>query len=586
MLLPDRTVESIINYYKEIYNLDQDSIRLRNRIVYLDRFIDAIKNNEKYSNGITEFIREIDRQSIEGNYFYFDKINIIQFVLRIIFDIKNMKWNYTEDNYYLAYKELGIFSEDDNIEELFTNQGLKEKVMTNIDQKDIEKAVPFLITHYLLNNDEIIEKSRNSALSNVEYIKYSTCIFVTIIETILIEKDYILEQYINREIDFDMFLNKIKQQYNSQINFKYIPSSVYRTNRFNPSIIYQIDNEDEQEHEEYKPESILNVIQKTENLQIKILGLAGAGKTTTLRYLENEDAVNYDKYKKIPILIELISVTKYNGEENIVQKLILKKLRLENNILSEEIVDYLLNKGRFNLYIDGVNEIKIKDLREKKDFLKNLEKELIEEKKYEHIRIIVSDRENNTQTIWSKKNNYTIQGLTEDDMKEFIRGNTNPDKEEEVEKKIFSEEVRRKYDFEQRPVQPILLKELITVIEQGEEVPTPRKLTERYIDTLIKREVVEKQEPIAQFIKEAIKYALKHIELPTGRIALIEQFNNFFSQDAIKRKVEDEKIEVKTNNFLKLAVRMGILKEIEGCYTLYNERMNSVFNNLSDILDS
>ena len=292
-----------------------------------------------------------------------------------------------------------------------------------------------------------------------------------------------------------------------------------------------------------------------------LIGDAGVGKTTTLEYIEYQDAINYENNKKIPVIISLITVE----ENEPIEKLIIRKLEMEENDDNIEIVNYLIEKGRLNIYLDGVNEISISDYNLKRDFLNELEKFVTEEKN-KNTKIIVTDRDNSEVSVLNNVDTFLIQGMTENDIDAFIEGNAIPEKAEEV-----KEAIKENKEFSEMIVNPIMLKDLITIIECGKPIPEDiEELSEVYLETIINREIDEKKDQLASYINGALTYMVKQAittkdgkeidwtsNAPTSYFKVIDIFYDY----AKENNIDLEKFDAE--RLLSLIKKMGILKEVE-----------------------
>lgn len=95
--------------------------------------------------------------------------------------------------------------------------------------------------------------------------------------------------------------------------------------------------------------------------------------------------------------------------------------------------------------------------------------------------------------------------MTDKDIDKFIEGNASKDKVEEIKRVIKTNE-----EFSEMVMQPIMLKNLITIIECGQKIPNDiEELSEVYLDSIINREIEDKKDPIAKYIKPALVYMVK-----------------------------------------------------------------------------
>ena len=279
------------------------------------------------------------------------------------------------------------------------------------------------------------------------------------------------------------------------------------------------------------------------------------GKTTTLEYIEYQDAINFKKNRKIPVVISLITVDKDEAVETLIaRKLIGKDETIE---ASEEVIDYLIQKNKINLYLDGINEISIIDYHEKKEFLNRLET-FVSDEKNKNLKIIVTDRDNSEVSILNNTDTFLVQTMSDEDIDAFIEGNSKPE----------YIEISQNQEFSEIPMHPIMLKNLITIIECDEEIPEYiEELSEVYLNSIIKREIEEKKDKNAKYINDVLTYMVKQgvmskngedidwvSNAPTSYFKVIDIFNNYAEEKSVNFDAEE---------LLNLIRKMGILKEVE-----------------------
>ena len=519
--------EAVNEQYSKLYNKENSNIILRRKIELLDKFLQI--NFDEHKDLIETMSNEIERVSIERGMISFYKVAKLNELIDIVLKIKGIT----------------ITPNIDKVQEL-----IKYRII------DGEQNIEIINTALeICNNISIFKKIEENQLSVTVYWKYISNLFLSYLLIISKIREEIMNIYIDRELDVENYLKSIIENYKNKINFKYIPSSVRNIN-----ILDNIHIEEDDDNDEI---SFLEINNNPDIKKIKLIGYAGVGKTTTIEYIQYQDALNYNKQHKIPVIINLITVEK----DSPIEFLIAKKLRLykqQNDMQTldsiKEIVEFLIEKNRLNLYFDGVNEINIVSPYEKRNFLTNLE-EFIKREKNKDLKIIVTDRDNSEVSILNDKNTFLIQGMTENDIYAFIEGNTKPEKVDEVKKIVFE----NKY-FENNIIQPIMLKNLITIIECGQEVPESiEELSEAYLDAIIKRELEEKGEPMAAYIDEALTYMVEQ-NLKTSDGEEIDRMLNapyYNVIDTFYEFAEKKNIDLDAEELLNLVIKMGILKEVE-----------------------
>ena len=523
--------EAVNEQYSKLYNKENSNIILRRKIELLDKFLQI--NFDEHKDLIETMSNEIERVSIERGMISFYKVAKLNELIDIVLKIKGIT----------------ITPNIDKVQEL-----IKYRII------DGEQNIEIINTALeICNNISIFKKIEENQLSVTVYWKYISNLFLSYLLIISKIREEIMNIYIDRELDVENYLKSIIENYKNKINFKYIPSSVRNINILD-NIHIEEDDDNDDDNDEI---SFLEINNNPDIKKIKLIGYAGVGKTTTIEYIQYQDALNYNKQHKIPVIINLITVEK----DSPIEFLIAKKLRLykqQNDMQTldsiKEIVEFLIEKNRLNLYFDGVNEINIVSPYEKRNFLTNLE-EFIKREKNKDLKIIVTDRDNSEVSILNDKNTFLIQGMTENDIYAFIEGNTKPEKVDEVKKIVFENTY-----FENNIIQPIMLKNLITIIECGQEVPESiEELSEAYLDAIIKRELEEKGEPMAAYIDEALTYMVEQ-NLKTSDGEEIDRMLNapyYNVIDTFYEFAEKKNIDLDAEELLNLVIKMGILKEVE-----------------------
>lgn len=549
--------DTVKEQYQTIDTKETSNITLKRKIGNFDRFLEIYKKHPKYQEIIEPMVEEIERVAVEQGMLSFYKVAKIETILDIVLDIKKIEIN--ENNHKIeAFKALKIINDNQIFEQIFKTDENANLIITTDRISEVEKSlesmhkenlIPYAKAFFICQNQSEFEKIENRKMPINIYWSYISNLFIAYLELANKVKDQVMEQYATEKLHIKEYLQEIIKNYEDKINFKYIPSSVLK-----------IDNDTSEEEESIS--SFIEINQSEELNKIKLIGYAGVGKTTTLEYIEYQDAIQYEETQKIPVIISLITVEKDEKIEN----LIAKKLRMNNEEIENddniEIVKYLIEKNKINLYLDGVNEISISNYIEKRSFLNRLE-EFVNEEKNGRLKIIVTDRDNSEVSILNNADTFLIQGMTENDIEDFIEGNAKPEKVEEIKKVIKENE-----EFADMVMHPIVLKNLITIIECGEQIPEDvEELSEVYLNSIIKRELEEKKEPLAGYINDALTYMVKQAITPKNGEELDWTANSptsyFKVIDVFYDFAKERNIDLDAENLLNLIKKMGILKEVE-----------------------
>lgn len=560
-------IEDIVREQYSKMNPQNSNEKIKEKIESFESFLCVEAENARYSDFIKQFVEELEEVVIDERMISFYKVANINIFLEMVADLQEIE---IEDKQYKldAFKKLRIIKSKEIFDNIFKKENnnliISENEMDKAEQylseRKGEELIPFVKSYYICLNKDIFNKVENRTIPIIKYWDYCSNMFIAYLELADLVKDLVMEKYIVQKIKIDEYLKNIIDNYESKIQFKYIPSSVLKLD--SNEITEDINNEDNNEE---KLMSFID-INRDENLKkIKLIGYAGSGKTTTLEYIEYEDAKNYTE--KIPVIISLITVE----NQQTVEELICKKLNI--NLENKAIVNYLIEKNKINLYLDGVNEISIMNNFEKRSFLDTLE-EFIKRKKNANLKVIVTDRDNDQVSILNDCDTFLIQGMTDNDIDKFIEGNASKDKIEEIKRVIKTNE-----EFSEMVMQPIMIKNLITIIECGQKIPDDiEELSEVYLDSIINREIEDKKDLIAQYIKPALVYMVKKVtdrddwtsNAPTSYYKVIDIFNEFARENGINN--------LDSENLLELIKKMGILKEVDfEKYAFIDEKFFHIF---------
>ncbi|WP_341900791.1 hypothetical protein [Fluviicola taffensis] len=214
-----------------------------------------------------------------------------------------------------------------------------------------------------------------------------------------------------------------------------------------------------------------------------VLGEVGMGKTTSLLYLHLQDCehclINPDQ-KSVPVYIELKNLI---NNESIIDKIV-KKIGVSEEFLVDE-----LKKGKFNIYLDGLNEIE-----------KNSKSNA-----FAQIRSMIADYPKNLFIISSRPQDYNgqfnsstfgksipvfiLQYMKDSQMKEYLQKNC-PSKKEYIWTKI-NQNIRLK----QIVNTPLMLTMLVSVVLKEGGIPDDKgKILRSFMVSLYDRET--KQESL------------------------------------------------------------------------------------------
>lgn len=518
----------ILEIVKDKYQkIDKNFLsKTREKINNFDRFLDVYSEDEAYKDKLNTFYLELSKMVLDEKTISLNKINFLDIFIDILCINKGVdKQEFSFDWALEILNKLNLIK--DNI--------YKNININNLDGIQDEKVKIIVKGLYTLANPEDTDNI------NIYWDNISN-IFITYLELGEMLKDDISEKYILKKLNIDEYIRKIRQNYESKINFKYIPASVLKITN------YDYLDSDETNEEEIIGFKVVN----EQYTKIKLIGYAGVGKTTTLEYVEYEDALKYDETGKIPVLINLITVDTWQS----IEELICRKLQVDKD--NEEIVNYLLKCEKINIYLDGINEINISSSKNKQEFLITIE-DFFNKKENQNIKMIITDRDNDELSVLNDLDTFLIQGMNEDDIEMFIKGNSNPEKTEEV-KRVIKNHPEMFVVF----THPFMLKNIITIIECGEKIPDDSsEIISIYLNSIIKREIYEKKDDYAKYIDGILKYLLTkitqsdevNVNPPISHFKLIPIFYEYSDKEGIQ--------DFNADRMLNLLIKLGILREVE-----------------------
>lgn len=292
--------------------------------------------------------------------------------------------------------------------------------------------------------------------------------------------------------------------------------------------------------------------------RMMIWGEAGLGKTTTLEYLTYIDAKKRlkDTNCNIPILISLgvLTDSKYTIKQYICDKL----------DISIDMCETLLDDGKINLFLDGVNEIpsdtggilKTVRMREIKQLIKDYPKTFM----------IITNRPQDTRDF----NNvpiFNLMKLSRDEMEEFIKKNVD---EEDVKSMMFNS-IRGNERFVQIINTPLILSRLIEIVRYKKEIPhSEGEIIAEFLNCLLLREKEEKQD--ARLDIKRLTYLLRMIAFES--LENKEANSGMTESEIIKycvKAMDTYKFEYDTLYALDIMLQLGILEKRENMYVFSHQ---------------
>lgn len=453
---------------------------------------------------------------------------------------------------------------------LYSDPRHPEKNERLIDDKEI---FPF-IEIYCFRNAVIHEQP--IPLNEEEKWLHFICMFYTMIETTYKQKEKIVPLFVKREIDCKKYIKQIIQDYELKLgkNFKYIPLNV---KIFENDMLYELEKRYKDSNENFTFEKINEDLNSNEIIlnndiifnKAKLIGVAGMGKTTAIENIIYKEALKLkdNAYEgKIPVMIEMITVS---DKEDTLDKLIAKKLNTKNLLVIQE----LIKRNMINLYIDGINEILIPNNNGKREYLNKIEEFVIINK---NLKIVITDRDNNENSILNDYPTFILTGVTRENIEEFIDGNS-------IKPEIVKEKILRRIDEKPSVLDllknPFMLKNIISIVECNKEIPEfEDDIAEEFLKAIVERERVIKRDYKAPHILRLLIYVVgKYAEKNNENNMIISYFDlmNLFNEYCDKYKRNDR---FDNDEMLDLIIKLGILKQVgTEKYTFVDDRYYNFF---------
>jgi hypothetical protein len=240
--------------------------------------------------------------------------------------------------------------------------------------------------------------------------------------------------------------------------------------------LIELDEDESEEEPEVREGTIDNLRKNIKERKMVLLGDVGMGKSTTLLFLHLQDAqaALLDNKKNIPVYLELKNLT---DKDSIIGR-IKSKLKLDSAIFEE-----LLNKGRLNIFLDGLNEIE-KNI---KVSVFNQINNLLEE--YPNNFFLFSgrpqhyNREFDSTLLKRKISVFTLQKMGDRQIEDFITKNGKTIKDYLINEINANERLKRIIQI------PLMLTMLIAVVLKEGKIPNEKgKIIRAFMHSLYQRE--------------------------------------------------------------------------------------------------
>ena len=480
----------------------------------------------------------------------------------------------------LLKKMILLIDEDEYDKIVQENLGLAH-VITQLGLNPDNKKLDRKPEEYLCDGNYMEHVARSYALRNSEshtYVGWTRreiytnldSVLITCLRAVEINKKALLsnlkKKSINNELNIENYLNEITQQLKKRMsrfihirgeeNFSVLGSYV---------IEYQDDTSDSRRRKgtvEYLRDNSIP------ERRMMIWGEAGMGKTTTLEYLTYMDAKKRlkDSNYNIPVLVLLGVMTKatYTIKQYICDKL----------DIGVDICESLLEEGKINLFLDGLNEIpadaggnlKTLRMREIKQLLRDYPKTFI----------IITNRPQDTRDF----NNvpiFNLIKLSKEEMRDFIKKNVD---EEDVKELLFTS-INGNERFVQIINTPLILSRLIEIVRYKKEIPhSEGEIIAEFLNCLLVREKEEKQD--ARLDIKRIIYLLRMIESLEKK----EANSGMTESEVLKycsKSMDTYRFQYDALYALDIVLQLGILEKREDLYVFSHQAYQDYYYAMEEL---
>lgn len=200
-----------------------------------------------------------------------------------------------------------------------------------------------------------------------------------------------------------------------------------------------------------------------ENNCITIIGTAGSGKSTLIKYLFVNTIVR--KYK-IPLKIELRYLNNYEG--NLLSYVKDEVIKFHNIGEGDWIIERLLNSGEFIMFFDGFDEV---SSNKKEEITRNICQIT---KKYPKNKYILTSRPFVNIELLENFHNYEVCDLSIEEIKSFVEKQFNQTEKELAEKIIQTINSEEAQTYKSFLSNPLLLSMFIITYQTDSNIPQKR----------------------------------------------------------------------------------------------------------------
>lgn len=397
-------------------------------------------------------------------------------------------------------------------------------------------------------------------------------VLITCLRAVEINKKVLMlsikKENINNELNIENYLNGISQQLKKRMT-----RFIHIRGEENFSVLgsYVVEYQDDTTDSKMRKGTVEKLRDNSvPEHRMMIWGEAGMGKTTTLEYLVYTDARRRlkDSNCNIPILILLGLLTKssYTIKQYICDKL----------DIGIDICESLLEEGKINLFLDGLNEIPVDADHNLKTLRMREIKQLL--KDYPKSFIIITNRPQDTRDF----NNvpiFNLIKLSKSEMEDFIDKNVS---EDEVRKLILNA-INGNERFVQIINTPLILSRLIEIVRYKKEIPhSEGEIIAEFLNCLLIREKEEKQD--ARLDIKRVTYLLRMIAFESLEK---KEANSGMTESEVlsycAKSMDTYRFQYDSLYAIDIALQLGILEKRENLYVFSHQAYQDYYYAMEEL---
>lgn len=517
----------------------EDKLRLNTKHYSNLNFEESVKALDKFFFLISNKNKELNEENLlelaEGNYDKFKYWSFEKFLKAFCEIVKpdEYKQNKGSKNFFeKLYKE--VFSlvppKIENNKDFSLSYAAKKTIEKFDSYEKLSNDYPYIcefVYLYGFRNKDIVHN--NEEITPEENGRALKCLCVCIL--------YLCSKYENilrEKACFERFRRELKPDWKKKCD------SVYQ--EMTEKIGY-VDFKWESKTRHTTEDIALQNSEKLKNeTWLKLVGMAGSGKTTALKYINHLLLENYDNDNIFPIFFELQELEEAKGD-------FLLYMIEKCYDVSELAAESLKETDKLIFLLDGYDEIK--DIGIQRNLAFKIEKYA---KEHKSVRIIMTDRtEKNLISVLEDKFCYLrLCEIGKEDKKEYFEKNCKDEKTLNLLINSLENDPR----LSEMLKTPLKLEHFVEMVKQDEKIPLRNEFLEKHLAELIKREKDAKKninpDVMKDYLKE-ISYLSGSSNKPLKRkevLSAMAKVNEKYGYEG------DKNIQ-----HLELAVSLGILEE-------------------------